>query len=297
MRILERKLGAVCRKVAMRVVSDGVKSISVTGDNVEEFLGIRRYHPERLPRTEQVGVVNGLAWTSVGGELLEVEVNVVPGSGKLQTHRKPGRCHEGVGPRGLLLHSQPGGPPGHRGRLLSEEGHPCPLSGRSSAQGRPLSGHRHHHRHGLGADQYAGAAGAGDDRRGDAARPGAGHWRPEGEDHGRPGATASARCSCRRRTRRIWRKSTRLCAPRCTSCRWSRWTRCWPMRWDWMSHRARGSGPKPRRRRPWPQAGSPSISKAFLAGKHFPAGTRRKGARYAAESEPCGIYPLGRKGG
>ena len=83
-RILERKLGAVCRKVAMRVVSDGVKSVSITGDNVEEFLGIRRYHPERLPRTEQVGVVNGLAWTSVGGELLEVEVNVVPGSGKLE---------------------------------------------------------------------------------------------------------------------------------------------------------------------------------------------------------------------
>ena len=83
-RILERKLGAVCRKVAMRVVSDGVKSVGITGDNVEEFLGIRRYHPERLPRTEQVGVVNGLAWTSVGGELLEVEVNVVPGSGKLE---------------------------------------------------------------------------------------------------------------------------------------------------------------------------------------------------------------------
>ena len=83
-RILERRLAALCRKAAMRVVSDGVKSVRVTGDNVEEYLGVRRYHPERLPRTEQVGVVNGLAWTSVGGEILEVEAAVVPGTGKVE---------------------------------------------------------------------------------------------------------------------------------------------------------------------------------------------------------------------
>ncbi len=82
--ILERKLGALCRKAAMAIVSNGVKSIHITGDNLEDYLGIRRYHPERLPRTEQVGVVNGLAWTQVGGEILEVEVGVVPGSGKVE---------------------------------------------------------------------------------------------------------------------------------------------------------------------------------------------------------------------
>lgn len=83
-RLLERELASLCRKAAMRVVSTNVKSISITGDVLEEYLGIRRYQPERLPKSEQVGVVNGLAWTSVGGELLEVEVNVVPGSGKLE---------------------------------------------------------------------------------------------------------------------------------------------------------------------------------------------------------------------
>jgi len=83
-RVLERELAALCRKTAMRLVSGGVKSVNITGDNVEEFLGVRRYHPERLPRGENVGVVNGLAWTSVGGELLEVEVNVVPGTGKVE---------------------------------------------------------------------------------------------------------------------------------------------------------------------------------------------------------------------
>lgn len=83
-RVLERRLAALCRKAAMRLVEGNVKSVQITGDNLEEFLGIRRYHPERLPLGEQVGVVNGLAWTSVGGELLEVEVNVVPGAGKVE---------------------------------------------------------------------------------------------------------------------------------------------------------------------------------------------------------------------
>ena len=83
-RVLERELAAVCRKAAMRVVSESVKSVHVTGDSLEEYLGVRKYHPERLPLAEQVGVVNGLAWTSVGGEILEVEVNVVPGTGKVE---------------------------------------------------------------------------------------------------------------------------------------------------------------------------------------------------------------------
>lgn len=82
-RLLQRELAAVCRKAAIHVVN-GVKSIHVTGDNLEEVLGVRRYHPERIPLAEQVGVVNGLAWTSVGGELLEIEVNVLPGTGKVE---------------------------------------------------------------------------------------------------------------------------------------------------------------------------------------------------------------------
>ena len=83
-RILERELGALCRKAAMRVVSEGVKSVHITEENLETYLGVPRYHPDRLPETEQIGVVNGLAWTSVGGEILEVEVGVVPGTGKVE---------------------------------------------------------------------------------------------------------------------------------------------------------------------------------------------------------------------
>lgn len=83
-RVLERRLAAICRKAAMKVVSDGEKAVRVTDKNLEEYLGVPRYHPERQALEERVGVVNGLAWTSVGGELLEVEVNVVPGSGKVE---------------------------------------------------------------------------------------------------------------------------------------------------------------------------------------------------------------------
>ena len=83
-RVLERRLAAVCRKAAMKVVSDGEKAIRVTDKDLEEYLGVPKYHPERQALEERVGVVNGLAWTSVGGELLEVEVNVVPGSGKVE---------------------------------------------------------------------------------------------------------------------------------------------------------------------------------------------------------------------
>ena len=84
-RNLERELAAVCRKCDMRFVSENPpKRITVTGANLEEFLGVRKYLPDELPPADTVGLVTGLAWTSVGGETLEVEVNVMPGSGKLE---------------------------------------------------------------------------------------------------------------------------------------------------------------------------------------------------------------------
>ena len=84
-RNLERAFASVCRKTGMRLLSDdGIKRISISGSNIEEFLGVRKFVPDRIPGTDQVGLVTGLAWTSVGGETLEVEVNVMEGSGKLE---------------------------------------------------------------------------------------------------------------------------------------------------------------------------------------------------------------------
>ena len=84
-RNLERSMAEVCRKTAMKLIADEeLKKVSVTGSNVSEFLGVRKFLPDRLPCTDQIGLVTGLAWTSVGGETLEVEVNVMDGTGKLE---------------------------------------------------------------------------------------------------------------------------------------------------------------------------------------------------------------------
>ncbi len=82
---LERELGAVCRKAAMAFTQEEPpKRITVTSANLEKFLGVRKILPDKLAEQDQIGLVNGLAWTAVGGDVLEVECNVVPGSGKLE---------------------------------------------------------------------------------------------------------------------------------------------------------------------------------------------------------------------
>lgn len=84
-RKLERRFAAICRKATMAILEQETpKRITVTGSNLENYLGVRKYLPDRLPGSDQVGLVTGLAWTSVGGETLEVEVNVMDGSGKLE---------------------------------------------------------------------------------------------------------------------------------------------------------------------------------------------------------------------
>ena len=84
-RNLERSFGDICRKAAIMILEqEEPKKITVTGSNVEQFLGVRKFLPDRIHSADQIGLVTGLAWTSVGGETLEVEVNVMEGSGKLE---------------------------------------------------------------------------------------------------------------------------------------------------------------------------------------------------------------------
>ena len=84
-RNLERCFAQVCRKADMQLLADEtLKRITVTGSNITDYLGTRKFLPDRLPVSDQIGLVTGLAWTSVGGETLEVEVNVMEGSGKLE---------------------------------------------------------------------------------------------------------------------------------------------------------------------------------------------------------------------
>ena len=84
-RNLERCIAQICRKADMQLVGENAPSkVHVNGGNLETFLGIRKFLPEMLSSRDEIGLVTGLAWTSVGGETLEVEVNVMEGSGKLE---------------------------------------------------------------------------------------------------------------------------------------------------------------------------------------------------------------------
>ncbi len=83
-RMLERLFSQLCRKIDMRLTEDSNAKFSVKGIDVETYLGCRKFLPDRMPENDQVGLVTGLAWTAVGGETLEVEVNIMEGNGKLE---------------------------------------------------------------------------------------------------------------------------------------------------------------------------------------------------------------------
>ena len=83
-RLLERRLAAICRKADMRLLQNDIKRITVTEEELPKLLDCQPYPPALHTEREEVGVVNGLAWTEAGGEILEVEVKVMEGSGKLE---------------------------------------------------------------------------------------------------------------------------------------------------------------------------------------------------------------------
>ena len=82
-RNLERRIGDVCRKAARQFLEDNRKSIRITENNLEKYLGKEKVTFEDANEEDQVGIVRGLAWTSVGGDTLQIEVNVMPGKGNL----------------------------------------------------------------------------------------------------------------------------------------------------------------------------------------------------------------------
>ncbi|MEL4105956.1 endopeptidase La [Oscillospiraceae bacterium WX1] len=83
-RLLEREIAAACRKTASKIVAGEIKSASLSTGMLEEYLGVRKFKPENIAGKDEIGLVKGLAWTSVGGETLDVEVSVLDGSGKLE---------------------------------------------------------------------------------------------------------------------------------------------------------------------------------------------------------------------
>lgn len=83
-RNLEREISTVCRKAAKILVTTGKRSISVSPNNIEKFLGAKKYRHEKANEKDEVGIATGLAWTPVGGETLCIEVNLMKGNGRLE---------------------------------------------------------------------------------------------------------------------------------------------------------------------------------------------------------------------
>ena len=82
-RELERQIGKICRKTARKVVENEESKVRISGKNLKQYLGKRKYLGKKAEKTDEVGIVRGLAWTQVGGDTLEIEVNIMPGEGKL----------------------------------------------------------------------------------------------------------------------------------------------------------------------------------------------------------------------
>ena len=89
-RNLEREIGKTARKSLTKIIKKEADSISVTSDNLDDFLGVKKYRHGLAEKEDQVGVVTGLAWTSVGGELLQIEALKLPGKGRMKTTGKLG---------------------------------------------------------------------------------------------------------------------------------------------------------------------------------------------------------------
>lgn len=81
-RSLERKIGEICRKTARKILEDKQESVAVTKENLEEFLGRAKFTYQMKNQSDEIGIVRGLAWTSVGGDTLQIEVNLMPGKGE-----------------------------------------------------------------------------------------------------------------------------------------------------------------------------------------------------------------------
>ena len=82
-RSLERQIGKICRKTAKQLVDGETDKVRVTARNLKEFLGKKRFSNLKVNKSDEIGIVRGLAWTQAGGDTLEIEVNIMPGEGNL----------------------------------------------------------------------------------------------------------------------------------------------------------------------------------------------------------------------
>ena len=180
-RNLEREIAKLCRKAVTEIVKGKADKVVVTPENLEEFLGVRRFKYGLAETEDQVGVVTGLAWTEVGGDLLSIEALKLPGKGRMKTTGKLGDVmKESIDAASSWVRSK--APDlGLKPPMFESDRHPRARARGGDPEGRAVGGHRHGDLDRLGADRHPGAPRRGDDRRGDAARQRAADRRAEGE--------------------------------------------------------------------------------------------------------------------
>ena len=195
------------RKGVKEILMKGSSKVKITAKNLDKYAGVRRFRFGEAELEDLVGITTGLAWTEVGGELLQVEAVLVPGRGRVTRHRQAGRRDAGVGAGGQRLCPLPRRGVRHQAEHLREARHPCARAGRRDAQGWSVGRRGDDHLDRLGADRRRGPQGSGHDRRDQPARPGHADRRPQGEAAGGVARRSQDRAHSRRRMSAICRRS------------------------------------------------------------------------------------------
>ncbi len=184
-RNLERRISDICRKSAREILENKKKSIRVTEHSLEKYLGKERVTYENANEEDQVGIVRGLAWTSVGGDTLQIEVNTMPGKGELMLTGQMGDVMKESARTALTYVRSVAMEYGVAEDYLRSTTSTS-TSRRGGAQGRPVGGNHHGHGHAVRRVRATGVRQGGHDRRDHPAGPGPSHRRIEGENPGRP---------------------------------------------------------------------------------------------------------------
>ena len=180
-RNLEREIAKMARKSVKELLTTKKKSINVTLKNLEDYLGVPKYRYGEAELEDQVGVVTGLAWTEVGGELLTVEGVMMPGKGKMTvTGNLRDVMKESIQAANAYVRSR-AVEFGIKPPLVREARYPRARAGGRNPQGWPLGRRRHGDGHRLDDDRDSGEARCRHDRRNHASWPGSADRRPQGE--------------------------------------------------------------------------------------------------------------------
>ncbi len=180
-RSLEREIAKLARKAVKEILTSQNKTVVVTLANLESYLGVPKYRYGEAELEDQVGIVTGLAWTEVGGELLTIEGVMMPGKGKMTvTGNLRDVMKESIQAANAYVRSR-SVEFGIHPTLFEKQGHPRARARGCHAEGRPVGRRRHGDGDHLGADRHPGAQGCRHDRRDHPARPRAADRRPQGE--------------------------------------------------------------------------------------------------------------------